>query len=251
MLRIPPNVARRPSNPALYEVIKAREAPKPDRPLPEAPPTPPPAAPSSTQDSILAPGTAIRLPVGYVGLAFAVMIVVAAGFYMFGYSRGERATQSRLEDQAGDLIDRRFTGTDPLLQGPEASPKGNAGDKDGARSPVTNKDRTNQQPPADRAQQDPRQPGLNYLLIDSKSSSPEMRELIAFCIQNGLDARIVRDNNAGPPKVIVLPGFKAGELASKAAEDLKARTISVGKKWAESGPGRPDLKTAYFEKYLP
>lgn len=93
---------------------------------------------------------------------------------------------------------------------------------------------------------DPRQVGLNYLVVMTGVAAPA-GELAAYLRSKGLDAWQVSGNNAGLSKVIVLPASTTG--SDQAAEALKNEVKAVGRLWKAAKAGNPDLSDCYYEKH--
>jgi hypothetical protein len=74
--------------------------------------------------------------------------------------------------------------------------------------------------------------------------------LVAFCRSEGLDARMVSDDNGKSRKIIVLPGL-AGPEARKSADGqaLEAKIKSVGQRWKAKAKGNRSFDDAQLEPY--
>lgn len=108
-------------------------------------------------------------------------------------------------------------------------------------------DQANGLPPAPKGI-DPRQAGLNYLVL---ASVPEANaeKMVAFCRERGLDAWVVPDHNGRLREITVLPGIPKSELSGTTATALKARVRKVGGTLKSAARGNPDFEGAYFKLY--
>ena len=241
-------MAKRRSNPALYELIQARQG---SRAAPLTPEPKPTAAATTTGESIgwFSPGRTIRLPVGYLFLASAGLILLAVFAYMFGYQHGERAT----ELQFGDLADR--TGATPSAQiaqdpmatdsragagSPRPATYGPAGRRSSTGSMVTNGGRWGLVP------SDPREVGLNYFILIHTQRENAIK-LANFCRNESLEAYVVKAKNMDQYQVIVLPGYRKGARETEHIRDLERRIKAVTRKWNLRNP-RDDL-SYYPDRY--
>ena len=154
-------MVRKPSNPALYELIKARSALHhgADGPFD----APKPASPR-VRDRWLSPGHPVRFPVGYLFIAGAVVAGIMVGTYIFGYRRGDEAAQAGYDESLLALARRSEEAPtrDPLIvPGRLVAPQEWVTEPPPAVAP----------PPAPApgtdAQifHDPRQPGLTYFVL--------------------------------------------------------------------------------------
>ena len=233
--------SKRRSNPALYELIQARSA---SRAVPTVA-DPEPATPSSQPQTggstnWLSPGRTIRVPIGYLFLAAAALILLVVFVYMFGFQHGERSTQL----QFGDLAD----GTAParnaaIAQDPMARDTGpGAGSAQLAAAAVrsntawavTNRDLWG--PP----QSDPREAGLNYfVLIHTRRANAVT--LADFCRAESLEAYVVKAKNMDQYQVIVLPGYRRGDREHQQIIALERTIKQVTRKWKLRRNSRDDL----------
>ena len=95
---------------------------------------------------------------------------------------------------------------------------------------------------------DSREVGLNYYVIDHPSQK-KVDQLIAFCLENGLQARRTTTLGGGA-KVYVLPGFAAGGSRNPEIIQLLDRIREVGILWKRLAPRQnSDFSTRYAEKY--
>ncbi|MEE8154042.1 MAG: hypothetical protein V3T53_03665 [Phycisphaerales bacterium] len=240
---------RRRTNPALYELIQTRQG---SRAAPVTPDPAPTVAAPTTGESIgwFSPGRTIRLPVGYLFLGAAGLILLAVSAYMFGYQHGERAT----ELQFGDLADRTNgfpsaqIAQDPMATDSRAgagSPRpatyGPAGRRLGTGSVVTNAGRWGP------AESDPREAGLNYFILIHTQRENAI-ELANFCRKESLEAYVVKAKNMDQYQVIVLPGYRKGARELEQIRTLERRIKQVTRKWKLRINPRDDL-SYYPDRY--
>ena len=201
--------SKRRSNPALYELIQARSA---SRAVPTVA-DPEPATPSSQPQTggstnWLSPGRTIRVPIGYLFLAAAALILLVVFVYMFGFQHGERSTQL----QFGDLAD----GTAParnaaIAQDPMARDTG---------------------PGAGSAQ---------LAAAAVRSNTANAVTLADFCRAESLEAYVVKAKNMDQYQVIVLPGYRRGDREHQQIIALERTIKQVTRKWKLRRNSRDDL----------
>ncbi len=242
-------MAKRRTNPALYELIQARQGNRAAAPTPDPEPT---AVAPTTSESIgwFSPGRTIRLPVGYLFLAAAGLILLGVFAYMFGYQHGERAT----ELQFGDLADR--TGAIPSAQiaqdpmatdsragggSPRSATYGPAVRRSSTGSMVTNAGRWGP------IQSDPREAGLNYFILIHTQRENAIK-LANFCRNESLEAYVVKAKNMNQYQVIVLPGYRKGARELEQIRDLERRIKAVTRMWKLRINPRDDL-SYYPDRY--
>lgn len=255
-------MARRRNNPALYELIRTRADTDGARSAPLDDDRPPRRAAGDGPDlNWFSPGHTLRLPVGYVFLAVAAVLLLLVLAYALGYARGDRAMQARDDaqrfNQVSDELGRNVE--DPLHNRttPGDSP-GSPGDSPGA-SGTANPDRSDssadnngRSPDSDGRQwgaieSDPRRSGLNYFLLIYTNRDKAI-ELAQFCRDHGLEAYVPPSNNA-LRRVIVLPGFQGADLGGPEARALEERIHEVGLKWEQLSRDHKNLQGAYAERY--
>ncbi len=247
-MRKPPETilrrGKRRGNPALYELIQSRSASRAVPPLPE----PEPAAsspPPPTGESIkwLSPGRTIRVPIGYLFLAAAALILVVVFVYMFGYQRGERASQLEFGDLAGRTGPAR---SHEIAQDPMARDSGPGvgsarfADREpyavrsNTGSAVGNRDLWG------AIQSDPREAGLNYFILIHTQRANAVK-LAKFCRAESLEAYVVKARNMDQYQVIVLPGYRKGAREHAQITALERSIKEVTRKWKLRVNSRDDL----------
>ena len=216
---------------------------------------PQPQSPSPQPD---APARTLRVPVGYVFVAAGVLVLLLATSYGIGFNRGEHSgRQLRAQDQQ-EVLERQTR----MSAVSEVSEPG------GALAPVPNSipestrtelgsgfrdvrsSATEANPPSApvSALVDQREVGLNYYVIDHPSQA-KAEQLVAFCLDNGLQARLTTTLGGGA-KVYVLPGFGAGEGRNPEIMRLLDQIREVGIRWKRLAPRQnSDFSTRYAEKY--
>ena len=230
-------MAKRRTNPALYELIQARQG---SRAAPLTPAPKPTAAAPTTGESIgwFSPGRTIRLPIGYLFLAAAGLILLAVSAYMFGYQHGERATELQFGDLAGrtDGIPSAQIAQDPMATDSRAgagSPRpatyGPAGRRLSTSSIDTKGGRWGPVP------SDPREVGLNYFILIHTQRENAIK-LANFCRDESLEAYVVKAKNIDQYQVIFLPGYRKGARELEQIRTLERRIKLVTQKWNLRNP---------------
>jgi hypothetical protein len=271
-------MARKPSQPALYELI---------RPSPQQRALPPATVPTrvvplgsgggvtvgrtgpsdaahggpATAASLspAGPGRFVKVPVGYAYLAVAVGLAALVAVYIYGYSAGESAASKRFEERRIEELTSQgnLPAYDPLSAGktpsslrtPPAGGSGGGGQalgpQGGAGAGSGGAAVQDLGPPPGG---DPRQVGLNYFVI-AHTDGVRGPALVQFCRANGLDAHLVPDDNGRPRLVVVCPGFAAGERQSAEVKALEAKIRSVGNRWKSAARGNSDFGDLYPKKH--
>ncbi len=251
MRRPPETILRRRkrrANPALYELIQSRSASRAAQPVAD----PEPAMPSSqppTGDSTnwLSPGRTIRVPIGYLFLAAAALILVVVFVYMFGYQHGERSSQLEFGDLAGRTGPAR---SGEIAQDPMARDSGRRG-----VGSVGSAQLADPQPATGRSntgsavrnrglwgapQSDPREAGLNYFVLIHTQRANAIK-LAEFCRAESLEAYVVKARNMAQYQVIVLPGYRRGAREHEQIRTLERTIKQVTRKWKLRINSRDDL----------
>jgi hypothetical protein len=262
-------VAKRNSSPALYEMISSRLKHQYQASA-QQPGTPPDAAapdqsaaeqrsaysqstprPPSQRFAWLAPGRIVRLPVGHVLIAGALILLLLLASYLIGYGRApkvkEADSDAALRQQA-EAVRTHGPGFDQLSK-PSPSPPS----VEARPNPVLA-----MSPPVLGAQEasygemesDPRQKDLNYFVLAETTREGALR-LAEFCRANALEAYVVKRNNkARLQQVIVLPGYASSDRGTPVIKALEARIKEVGRRWSsEPGSGKDDLGRYYPDKF--
>ena len=243
-------MAKRRSNPALYELIQARQGSR-AAPLTPAPKSTTAAAPTTGEPiGWFSPGRTIRLPIGYLFLGAAGLILLAVSAYMFGYQHGERATELQFGDLAGrtDGIPSAQIAQDPMATDSRrgtGSPRPNSYGATAGRSNTgprfTNGGR------GGLVQSDPREAGFNYFILIHTQRENAIK-LANFCRDESLEAYVVKAKNMDQYQVIVLPGYRKGARETEQIRDLERRIKAVTRKWKLRINPRDDL-SYYPDRY--
>jgi len=204
----------------------------------------------------LMPGHAIRLPVGYVLVASAVVVLAIVLAYVVGHEQAERRVtaayeallleQSRQRSAALGLQDpldetttglgvETVTGDVPPLALPEPSRGPEPMPSRGGPIVVTEGG-------------DPRQPGLHYFVIAETREDGAIR-LAEFCRDQGLDAYVVPGHNSRLRRVIVLPGFGTRLRTDPEVARLADRIFEAGARWKSNKRGASNFRDAYMARY--
>ena len=254
-------MARKSSQPALYELIRRRneeQGDSPPRPM-QSPTVQEPSrretiAPKVNGDSedegpmlgdLLAPGRSIRVPIGYLFVGAAAIVALAVLAYVVGHSSGEGHAKAVLDQEAVDEFNAQNSArmmSDPLANTPPRvrPPKG-------SNSPSAG---PGEDPPRGRAgpiESDPREIGTNYyyLVYTDRSKAIEFAE---FCRQSGLEAYVVHGDNPELRRVMVVPGFAAGQSSLPEFRQLREQIEDVITRWKLKTSNRETL-TYYPEKF--
>ena len=246
----------------LYELIKRRGDPV-ERPAESA--RPEAAGPARERQRWLAPGRTVRVPVGYLLVAVAGVVLLLALVYMAGYWRGGRDMRAEydaryLESQRSSDPARRAR--DPLTEpdageggGPQRPPSGpptgqmegeeTSADRRGAAEDGLGRPRSSW----GALESDPRQVGRWYLVL--AETQPEgARRLGRYCRDHGLEAYVVvSHNNAARRCVIVLPGLTSDAMSDPRERPLREQVYRVGDAWQATHRGERNLRDAYLHLY--
>jgi hypothetical protein len=219
----------------LYELMRGRR--------PETGPAEPP--PPETADwGWLKPGRTVRLPIGYLLLAAAVVLVAVVAAFTVGYGRGQARTRSELEQQW--LATNQQTLAVPPAETLPAPP---------SRTPVvlpapadaTETTAARQTPEWGPIHSDPREAGKNYFVLIHTRRESAMR-LAQFCRDHGVEAYVIRAKNVSLHKVVALPGYGKGERTADFVRALERQIEEVARKWKLQVNPRDEL-AHYPEKF--
>ena len=204
--------------------------------------------------ALLSPGRTVRLPVGYMLLACAGILLLLVGAYVIGVNAGKAIQRERLAANF-DISPPPSGVTDPLTREPKpsGSPPGpsNGGVLSGDRGGAAPKDNVSA---AGRPQSqwgpvvpasDPRQKGWNYF-VAAETTAAGAKRLAEFCRANGLETYVVPGKNGS--RVIVFPGFE-GPRGAPEVIALEERIHQVGDKYKSANRHETNMHDAYPAKY--
>lgn len=221
---------RRRGIPTLYELARSTTGSEP------AGARPAPAFIASAMRSV-------RVPMGFVWLIGVGVLLLAMIAYAFGFSRGKAAGFSEgVNQQLGQETARA---TSRSVQDPLAPARVEVAPTPSVAPPPA-------QAPAEPAPAggDPRRKGAWYFRIVSGATQAGGEALVAFCRDQGLDARMVSDDNGKSRKIIVLPGLSGPEARKTAdGQALEAKIKSVGQRWKAKAKGNRGFDDAQLEPY--
>jgi hypothetical protein len=253
---------RKSTTPALYELIRGGPAPSPEAEPPPLPREAPPPEPIDVPDegwTWLRPGRSISVPVGYLLLAGAAVILVAVAAYTVGFKRADGILRARYEQQVLAQIGAGDAGRlvrDPMQAG-EATGDGDAPPRlpgggpigtepTGTRVLPTPEQEVGSSPRWGPLESEPRQPGYRYFVLMETDRGGATR-LANYCRGEGLETYVVsRHNRPSRRLVIALPGFpQSMPTNSRQVRDLRQRINAIGDRWKRHKGGHTDLHDAY------
>jgi len=197
--------------PGLYEALLKRRAEQAAE-LPSAP----------------GAGSVVRLPRGLVY----VVALIWGGSLIFAWALGRGTGRTEGFDEAVQAIQADSI---PQVSPPPSLPV--AGDS--RIPPESSRQRIG-------AVTDPRQPGLNYLVVQSGSNQKALFELLEHLQGEGL-AAFMTSATISSSRVLLSEGFSAPNSDPRAVA-LRDRLHRAGTTWKASG-GVSDLTDAYWEKF--
>lgn len=251
------------NTPALYEVFgRTGPAPGRSRPVEVAPTFSPPRVhvESIAPEAAAAPGPAsprlIRLPVGYLYVALAVVVLLIVGSYFVGVNRGRARALHPPSDGVG--IDPSSI-NDPTLGGSglggaaprEASPAPTFTGTDGTRggeATAESQSPPRQSPAGPRSlDRDTRRPGLNYIIVE-RFEPAEAWAVKEFLKRHGIDVLVLKDKNPALLQVVTAEGFQ-GWNSNAAAQALNRRLEDLGRQWKSREGGSKDFSQRLAKKH--
>ena len=226
-------MGRKPTNAALYELMgkKPTEQRGPRHPPP--PETGPRPAPGPRWIGV---GRTLRLPVGYIWLAGGGGILLLALVFSAGYLRGHRQATTTLEQEW--LATHQ--GALPVPP-PEVQPA--LVQRSESRTPTKTPAATAKPSGPGQVLSDPRVEGLNYFILIHTQRDNAV-QLARFCRQGGVEAYAVPVKNGVLYRVLMLPGYAAGDRSSEPVRELEQRIVEVIRKWKLQVNPRDEL--AYY-----
>lgn len=245
--------------PRLYELLGQRDEgdsrerlprPAPERSLPVRT-----DGDSDAPKSWLTPGRTIRVPVGYVFLGVAVVVLSGMLGYFTGYAKHRGETRREQERQAalnspdaegggaGSIRDPLNGASDgslpdrPAVQNPApagGTPSGAAG---GSRALII-----------EAGDPDPRVPGLNYF-VAARLPPENASQAAIYLTSRGIPSARLAPDADNWCKVVALRGFDASTVRGPDAEKLADQIRAIGRDFKRIERGGDDFASTYPEKY--
>ncbi len=280
------------SDPALYELFKkdispravaVSKQPPPPEPEPEPEPTQEPEPqPEAQQPELqpepepelieeqeattvtestsegfnwLSPGSSMRVPIGYIFLGIAAVLVVIIGTFIFGHLRGGQDK----EREFGDFGPLNTNGDSPVIaQDPMGQDSITMGEISDIQGTTPSTDQLNGSDSALKnsstnsewglIESDPRQEGYNYYILIHTTRQNAIK-LAKFCRSDQIRAHVIeKPGRSSQYQVIVLPGYRRGESDSAEIIQLKSRLKAVTRNWNLHINSRDDL-SYYPERF--
>lgn len=265
-------------SPPLFELLERQQA-RTERRRParvEAPPPPPEPRrePEEHEEEIgtirrigaaMIANGAVSLPLSYVYIALALIIMLGVMTWTVAYNAGVGAEKTRMVQ---DLSSPRPSVSDPL-----AVDRPLAETVQPRRAPSTQREPARTQPPppepasgapgiltAAGPTPDPREPGLNYLHLVSGLSEQEAQRAVKFLSDNGLetlaaplDPARASGNNPVRYELVLAKGFPGSEFsASKPERDRMVRDAKrLGERWQREMKGSTRFPSPQWTKHRP
>jgi len=173
-------------------------------------------------------GSVVRLPRGLVY----VVALLWGGTLIFAWALGRGTGRIEGFDEALQAIQ---TESIPQVSPPPSSPEA-GGLRSSPESPLGRVERV----------ADPRQAGLNYLVVQSGSNQKALSELLEHLQSEGL-AAFMTSATISTSRVLLSEGFSAPNSDPRAVA-LRDRLHRAGTTWKAAGGGS-DLTDAYWEKF--
>ena len=173
-------------------------------------------------------GSVVRLPRGLVY----VVALLWGGTLIFAWALGRGTGRSEGFDEAVQAIQ---TESIPQVSPPPSSPEA-GGSRSSPESPLGRVETA----------ADPRQAGLNYLVVQSGSNQKALSELLEHLQSEGL-AAFMTSATISSSRVLLSEGFSAPNSDPRAVA-LRNRLHRAGTTWKAAG-GDSDLTDAYWEKF--
>lgn len=252
------------------EVVRVPE--REPEPIAAADETSLPPAPDATLSAdkvlgLITPGRSIRIPVGYVFLGVAMLVVLVFTIWGIASSQAEKKTKQQFgRELAGDApVSEPLNQTTPLnkdlLKGsaPKANQRVSVDDPNGPGPSTPPK--SNPQPVKavsgatadvvfvdDPKTDEPREPGMNYYVVASLQKA-EAERAAAFLAERGIPAARLAPGANKLCQVIALKAFAPKTLGSPEALQFKAQIQKIGREYKRDQKGPTDFSDMYPDKY--
>lgn len=217
-------------------------------------------------------GRMIRLPMGWVFVAVAMMVGLCWLAYEGGFRRGKTVerderllSQGPIEGPERDPL--LNTSASPATSRPavvpppkQAPPVGVVAQPKPSTQPTQGKP-LSKEPPAGAPTQatapqpvqvggDPRIPGLNYFVV-ARLPQEEAEKAAAFLSARGVSAAVIPSNNPKFMRVIAVRGFAKADLTGPDASKLKSDIRKAGRSYKAEAKGPTDFSDLYAERHTP
>ncbi len=185
----------------------------------------------SQQQPWWTPGRPMRLTIGHLLIAVAVILLLMAIVWMVAYRQGELRARADLESAIFQPVD-----VDPMTMSSVA----------GASVPTISlhEEPSESRIPGENFIGDPRERGLYYFVLAETRPDGALR-LAEYCRGEGLEAWVIPRDNGGLARVIVLPGLETASRSHPAARELDDRIGRIGRQWKSVG-GHSSLEDRYL-----
>jgi len=197
----------------------------------------------------LSPGQAVRIPVGYIAIGVAVVAIVVVGAYVAGYKKREALAEAERRAEAERQLEQT---PDPLVTLSQQS--GTAIDPVAPRSETRRTEPAPARPSGPRLHvvdsraDDPRQPGLNYLVVATLPED-EARRAAEFLVSRGLEIALVSVNNrSARHEVVVLQGLTREQFRQAQGTRLEQLVGQLGREYRRDHRGI-EFYDVYWKKY--
>ena len=244
--------------------MRVAAAPAPEHAAPQ--PRPQPVRPTPVADPTESPfwrggGRSVRVPVGYVFVAGAVVFALCVGAYVLGAHQGRRAERDQYARDAA-----------AAWLGPDADPLNAPDSLSGATTPQTNAQQQATRPTQPQARPQPSQQqtqpqqtarppvqtgagrlteGLNHFVI-ARLGPDEAHRAATYLRSNGLEVGVFPADNPRFREVISLQGFGAGSgqdgIGGPEAARLRSEIRRVGRLYRSQESGPTDFADVYAFK---
>ncbi|HWB19139.1 MAG TPA: hypothetical protein VG711_02480 [Phycisphaerales bacterium] len=245
-------MSRKSSKPALYERMqlqRSMSAPSNDQ---ESERPERSAGSESPFPEWLSAGRVVRVPIGYIFVVGAFMVLCLALAYSVGVKRGQSAANE-------SSVNEPFLPSH-ALENRSSESGGGMGDL-GSKSTISEDSAEEVKPTTyteprvlPKAQwadlnADVREKGENYFVLAETTKDGATR-LAEYCRSEGLETYVIpRKNVSSRYLVIACPGFRVGERSTPVVKNLEQRIHEIGDSWKANKHGTTNLHDAYPKLY--